>query len=70
MFDESYDREMDFEKRLHMIVKNLSQVSTVPYSDLTWNKLKHNHDHFFNRQLCEQKITQEIIQPLLDYAET
>ena len=70
LFDESYDREMDFEKRLHMIVKNLSQVSTVPYSDLTWNKLKHNHDHFFNRQLCEQKITQEIIQPLLDYAET
>jgi hypothetical protein len=70
MFDESYDQETDFEKRLHMVVENLNQVSKESYSDLTWAKLKHNHDHFFNQQLCEQKIMEEIIQPLLEYAET
>jgi len=70
MFDESYDKETDFEKRLSMVVENLSRVCNTPYSDLTWAKLKHNHDHFFNQQLCEQKIITEIIQPLLEYAET
>ena len=70
LFDESYDQEMNFEKRLHMVVENLSRVTTTHYENLTWDKLKHNHNHFFNRYLCEKKITQEIIQPLLDYAET
>ena len=70
MFDESYDQEIDFEKRLHMVVENLNNISQTSYSDLTWDKLKHNHNHFFNKQLCEQKIIEEIIQPLLEYAET
>ena len=70
MFDESYDQEIDFNKRLHMVVENLNKISQTPYSDLTWDKLKHNHNHFFNKQLCEQKIIEEIIQPLLEYAET
>lgn len=70
IFNESYDQEADFAKRLNMVVENLSNVATSPYSDLTWEKLKHNHNHFFNKQLCEQQIKQKIIQPLLEYAET
>jgi hypothetical protein len=69
VFDESYDQETDFEKRLHMVVENLNRISKESYSDLTWAKLKHNHNHFFNQQLCEQKIIEEIINPLLEYAE-
>ena len=70
MFDEQYDQEISFEKRLHMISENLNQVRTEPYSDLTWEKLKHNHNHFYNKQLVKQKIITEIIEPLLEYAST
>jgi len=70
MFDEQYDQEINFEKRLHMILENLNQVRREPYSDLTWEKLKHNHNHFYNEQLVKQKIITEIIEPLLEYAET
>jgi hypothetical protein len=70
MFDEQYDREINFKKRLHMILENLNQVRTEPYSDLTWEKLRHNHNLFYDEQLVKQKIITEIIQPLLEYAET
>ena len=42
----------------------------TPYTKEMWNKLQHNHDHFFNQQLVESKILSEIIEPLLNYAET
>jgi hypothetical protein len=70
IFDESYDQEIDFEKRLNSVLENLNTITNEPYSDLTWSKLKHNHNRFFNEQLCKQQITTEIIQPLIEYAET
>lgn len=70
IFDESYDAEPIFEKRLDLILENLKRIVKEPYSDLTWEKLRHNHNHFFNEQLCKQRIVTEIIEPLLHYAET
>lgn len=70
IFDESYDQETDFETRLDMLISNLSRVSEEIYTPLTWEKLHHNHDHFFNESLCQKKIIEEIINPLLSYAET
>ena len=70
IFDESYDQETDFEKRLHIISGNLNRVSKEPYSDLTWKKLKHNHNHFFNKTLVKNSIIKEIIDPLIEYAST
>lgn len=70
IFNENYDQELDFEKRFNLIVDNLNHFVKEPYSDLTWKKLEHNHNHFFNKALCEQYIIKEIIEPLLHYAET
>jgi hypothetical protein len=70
IFDESYDLEVNFEKRLHAVLENLNRVVKESYSDLTWEKLKHNHNLFFNEQMCKQKITTEIIQPLIEHAQT
>lgn len=70
IFDETYDQEKDFEKRLHMILENLKQVRKEPYSDLTWEKLKHNHNHFFNETLVKNRMITEIVEPLIEYAET
>lgn len=70
IFDESYDQEIDFEKRLHIVLENLNRICKEPYSDLTWEKLKHNHHLFFNKVLVKDSIVKEIIEPLLEYAET
>jgi hypothetical protein len=70
IFDESYDQEPVFEKRFELILKNLDNIKLEPYSELTWQKLQHNHNHFFNDDLCKQGIQKQIIEPLLHYAET
>jgi hypothetical protein len=70
IFNESYDAEPVFEKRFNCIVHNLENITLEPYSDLTWAKLRHNHNHFFNAELCNQRIITEIIEPLLHHAET
>jgi hypothetical protein len=70
IFNESYDAVPEFEKRFDLIVDNLKSIKLEPYSNQTWEKLQHNRDHFFNAELCNQKIITEIIEPLLHYAET
>lgn len=70
IFDESYDTEVQFAKRLNIIIENLNNFKMQQYSDETWSKLEHNHNHFFNEDLCKQGIVREIIKPLLHYAET
>lgn len=69
IFDESYDHETDFVRRVEMILENLNSAPRS-YSTLTWEKLNHNRNHFFNKDLCRRGIVQEIINPLLEYAET
>jgi hypothetical protein len=69
LFDESYDQPAPFDQRLDIVLDNLRRVKPEPYSELTWKKLRHNRNHFFNTQLCRQGIIEEIIKPLLEYSE-
>lgn len=69
LFDESYDTISDLQQRLNVIVKNISNFKKYPYDQTTLEKLQHNHARFFDRNLVEQRIQTEIIQPLLAYAE-
>lgn len=69
LFDESYDIISDLQQRLNVIVKNISNFKKYPYDQTTLGKLQHNHARFFDRNLVEQRIQTEIIQPLLAYAE-
>ena len=70
MFDESYDTEPDWLKRLDCLVNNVQQFNKQPYDTLTEQKLRHNHALFFDTQLVTKHIVEEIIYPLLNYAET
>lgn len=70
IFDESYDQEPDFEKRLKIIMENLKSLEIGCYSTETQLKLQHNHCHFFDQHKATQGIIQEIIEPLRHYAET
>ena len=70
LFDESYDIETSWVKRLDCLVDNVTHFVKQPYDALTQQKIAHNHAHFFNAQLVAKQIVEEIIYPLLNYAET
>ena len=69
IFDESYDQDNNFIRRVDSVLANLKSAPRS-YSALTWEKLTHNRNHFFNATLCRTGIIKEIIEPLLHYAET
>ena len=70
LFDESYDNELDWMKRLDCLVNIVKQFNKQPYDTLTEQKLRHNHALFFDTPLVTKHIVEEIIYPLLNYAET
>lgn len=69
LFDESYDSIVNHQQRLDAIVKNVANFNKVPYDSITLEKIQHNHARFFDRALVEQRIQEEIVQPLYAYAE-
>ena len=70
LFDEQYDTESNWIKRLNCLVDNVKQFQKQPYDKLTKEKIAHNHDRFFNVQLTTTHIEKEIVHPLLHYIET
>jgi hypothetical protein len=70
VFDESYDDEYDVDKRLNNIVNQVNEYSYKSYDLYTISKLKHNKELFFNQQLIKDRIIKEIVEPILEYAET
>jgi hypothetical protein len=68
MFDESYDNIFDLNNRIQHIVNQSKSFKQEPYSQLTWDKLAHNHDRFYNRQIVESCLVKELIEPILEYA--
>jgi hypothetical protein len=69
MFDESYDQLVGAD-RLTKIQQNLREFKLEPYTDETLERIEHNHSRFFDCTLVCQRIQQEIINPLLEYAQT
>ena len=51
-----------------MIKKNIQDLDPVAYTQLTKQKLQHNHALFFNTSLIEQRMYDEVIVPILEYA--
>ena len=70
MFDESYDNEYDSKSRIAKAVTQANLYTHSGYDYLTLSKLKHNQELFFNEQLVKNKIIKEIIEPMIEYAET
>jgi hypothetical protein len=70
IFNESYDAIVNFDTRLAAVIKNIDDFDPHPYDSITLGKLQHNHAHFFDRDLVESRMVTEIIEPLINYAET
>jgi hypothetical protein len=70
LFDESYDCEEYQSTRLAQIVSNVANFKQQDYDTLTWKKLNHNHDLFYNQARVEKIFVEGIVNPILEYAET
>lgn len=68
LFDESYDSIADIDVRIDQIVGQVSTLVPGPYDSETQKKIQYNHDHFFDKDLVVGKIIQEIINPILEFA--
>jgi hypothetical protein len=70
LFDESYDAEHNWYARLDCLIKNVSEFKKQPYDMLTQQKVQHNHALFFDHAASCKYIIEQIVEPLLNYAET
>lgn len=70
LFDESYDNKNNLIDRLNCICDNIKNFVKTPYDKLTLQKIEHNKNLFYNKQIVEQQIIKEIIEPIYEYAET
>lgn len=69
LFDESYDGVRGSD-RLDKIITNIEKFIQEPYDKTTLEKIEHNHALFFNKKLVCKRIKEEIIEPLIEYAES
>jgi len=70
LWSEHYDQILDPLARGHAIVDIIKQIEPVPHSKLTLEKITHNRDRFFDSALIRTRILNEIINPIIEYAET
>ena len=70
IFDESYDAEPNWKKRLMMIKNQVCAWNAQVHTPETQRRLIHNHNHFFNKELVISRIKTEVLEPLLHYAAT
>lgn len=68
LFDESYDDIANSTSRLKAIRKCVADFERRPYDSLTLAKLKHNHELFYNEDIIFQRMKQEVVEPILEFA--
>jgi len=67
LWSEDYDTTQSTELRIAQIVENVVQYNMAPLDQLTLQKIEHNRNHFFNREIIHQFVVDEIINPVLEY---
>lgn len=67
LFDESYDKETALEVKLDIILRNIENFEKTPYSELTQQKLQHNHELFYNRSVIQQSMIDSIVRPIEEF---
>lgn len=74
IIDESYDKISDYDLRLNKIsaeIIRLSQQGLDYFTDtITKEKLEHNYNLFYNKELVLTRFKQEIIDPIIEFYES
>jgi hypothetical protein len=67
LWSENYDTNLSTPHRINQVVQNVVQYDMAPLDQLTVQKLEHNRSHFFNRDLIQQGVIDELINPIFEY---
>jgi hypothetical protein len=70
LWNEDYDEIVDYSNRQTAVETILKQLTIKDHNTETLQRIQHNRDRFFDRDLVIKKIVKEIIEPIIDYAET
>lgn len=70
LFDESYDKISDVNKKIDKLIENIDNYRNRPFDSYTLGKLNHNYNLFYNTGLVLSKFKEEIIRPMIEYAES
>jgi hypothetical protein len=68
LWDETYDHITDVDQRIEQVVNNVVQYTKAPLDKITLQKIQHHYDRFFNQTLIEQRMIQQVIEPIIEYA--
>jgi len=69
IFDESYDKEFGARNRLTMIKNDIENFDVMLYDHpLTAEILAYNRNHFYNEEIVNKMLQDEIIEPLMEFA--
>jgi len=69
IFDETYDHETDFDKKLDIIARNIENYVKQPYDTVTLEKIKHNFELFYNFDTIHAGIVKDIVEPIVKFIE-
>jgi hypothetical protein len=68
LFDESYDNVPSIQERAKLVNTQIRSFDvSQARSNIVVEKLKHNHDRFFDQHLVFDCIKKEVVDPLLDF---
>jgi hypothetical protein len=70
LWDETYDEISDASARRDAVVDLINHIKICPHDSETCSRIKHNYHHFFDQNIVSTGIIKEIIEPILEYAET
>lgn len=70
LWDESYDEIVAPEARRDAVINVINNIEIQNHSAYTQEKLTHNKNRFFDRDLVIQGIKKEIMEPIVEYAES
>ncbi len=70
LWDESYDEIVNVEHRRDAVIQIANNLSCQNYDQETLLRIEHNHNHFFDLTLVKSMLVKEIIEPIIEYAET
>jgi hypothetical protein len=67
LFDQSYDTVPDIDDKLKIIRNNIDNFKYVEYDTLTWEKVTHNHNTFFDKENIIKMTIDEFIVPTINW---
>ena len=69
LWDESYDNEVNFERRMDLLVDIIQQFDRASWNQrIIKEKLEYNRARFFDRKLTKKFCNETIIEPVLRFA--